>query len=153
MRRWYSVTIAAIWSRETRSLAQWHEDLRLTCDPQARAIARAYPVVAGAGRFPGGYEGAIIVENGERGDTERVVERAPALVKARFRFENRGNKSLALNAALANIPSGLIIFLDDDVRLEEDVLWLHAEAAERHGPGHFSVDRSTRTTRKRRPSG
>ena len=87
-------------------------------------------------RRPAGFAGTYVVENGTRGDTERVVREAAAPLEARYLFEPAGNKSRALNAALAQIDDGLVIFLDDDVRLTPEVLELYATAA-RAGPGCF----------------
>ena len=88
-------------------------------------------------RRPQGYQGTWVVENGARGATEDVVRRANPDLKAHYLFEAAGNKSRALNAAMAHISDGLILFLDDDVRVGADLLELHAAAAERAGAGHF----------------
>ena len=85
-------------------------------------------------RRPAGFAGTFVVENGTRGDTERVVREAAAPLEARYLFEPAGNKSRALNTALAQIDDGLVIFLDDDVRLTPEVLELYATAA-RGGAG------------------
>jgi GT2 family glycosyltransferase len=88
-------------------------------------------------RRPSGFCGALIVENGRRGETERVVREAPAPLGARYLFEPAGNKSRALNAALATIDDGLIVFLDDDVRVGADLLEVYAAAARAVGGGWF----------------
>ena len=61
---------------------------------------------------------------------------APDL-QARYLFEPVGNKSLALNAALAQIDDGLVVFLDDDVRVVPSLLEAYAAAARRAGPRQF----------------
>ena len=63
--------------------------------------------------------------------------RRPPSLEARYLFEPAGNKSRALNAALAQIDDGLVVFLDDDVRPAPEVLELYATAARAAGPGCF----------------
>ena len=63
-------------------------------------LARTLATVAEC-RRPDGYRGVIVVENGGRGDAERVVAEAPAALDAQYLFEPMGNKCRALNAALA----------------------------------------------------
>jgi glycosyltransferase involved in cell wall biosynthesis len=41
----------------------------------------------------------------------------------------RGNKSYALNEALETIPDGLVVFFDDDIRVDPNVLVAYSEAA------------------------
>ena len=88
-------------------------------------------------RRPAGFAGTLVVENGTRGDTERVVREAAGWLEARYLFEPAGNKCRALNAALAQIDDGLVIFLDDDVRLTPEVLESYATAASAAGTGCF----------------
>jgi GT2 family glycosyltransferase len=88
-------------------------------------------------RLPDSYGGTIVVENGARGRTEDVVREAPASLRVRYRFEVAGNKSRALNAALATLDDACVLFLDDDVRLTEDVLELYAAAAASARAGCF----------------
>lgn len=88
-------------------------------------------------RLPGAYAGTIVVENGFRGSTEAVVRNAPPALRATFRFEPAGNKSRALNAALAAMDDGCVLFLDDDVRLTPEVLVLYATALQEAPGGCF----------------
>ena len=88
-------------------------------------------------RRPDNFGGTFVVENGKRAGTEDVVREAPAGLDARYLFEPVGNKSRALNAALAQIDDGLIVFLDDDVRVGPGLLEEYAAAARRAGAGHF----------------
>ena len=88
-------------------------------------------------RRPEGFRGTLVVENGIRGGAERVVRGAAPILQAQYLFESVGNKSLALNAALAQIDEGLVVFLDDDVRVAPDLLEMYAAAARRAGPGQF----------------
>ena len=79
-------------------------------------------------RRPEGFSGTIVVENGRRAGTEALVRAAPAGLDARYLFESAGNKSKALNTALAQIGEGLVVFLDDDIRVGPDLLEAYAEA-------------------------
>ena len=88
-------------------------------------------------RRPTGFSATIVVENGRRAGTEEVVRTAPASLDARYLFESAGNKSKALNTAVAQIDDGLVVFLDDDVRVGPDLLEVYAEAARRVGAGQF----------------
>ena len=88
-------------------------------------------------RIPETFGGTFVVENGQLGATERVVREAPAALDARYLFEPVGNKSRALNAAVAQIDDGLVVFLDDDVRVVPELLEAYVAAARRVGPGHF----------------
>jgi GT2 family glycosyltransferase len=88
-------------------------------------------------RLPAGFAGTLVVENGVRGRAEQIVREADSALRARYAFEPAGNKSRALNAAVSQIEDGLIIFLDDDVRLAPEVLESYASAAHLTGPGCF----------------
>ena len=71
----------------------------------------------------------LVVENGERSGAEDVVRRAAAPLQARYLFHPEANKSAALNAALHELQDGLVVFLDDDVRVGEGLLRAYAAAA------------------------
>ena len=88
-------------------------------------------------RRPEGYSGTIVVENGRRGGAEALVRAAPSSLDARYLFESAGNKSKALNTALAQIGEGLVVFLDDDIRVGPDLLEAYAEAARSDDVGQF----------------
>ena len=64
-----------------------------------------------------------MVENGRRAGTERARAGRRRKLSARDTCSRRpGNKSKALNTALAQIGEGLVVFLDDDVRVGPDLL-------------------------------
>ena len=88
-------------------------------------------------RLPPNYRHLWVVENGARGGTEDIVTRAAPGLRARCLFETQGNKSAALNAALQHIHEGLIVFLDDDVRVAPDVLERYAAAAQERSPAFY----------------
>ena len=66
----------------------------------------------------------LVVDNNSSDDTRAVVEAAARWypVPLTYLFEPRQGKSIALNTALAAIPSSLVLFSDDDVRMPAD--WL-----------------------------
>lgn len=80
-------------------------------------------------RKPAGYQGAVVVENGHPCGAEAIVAACDSRSGIRYLHVSEGNKSAALNAALATLESGLVVFFDDDVRLHPDVLVAYAEAA------------------------
>ena len=75
------------------------------------------------------FGGTLVVENGERSGAQDVVRRAASPLQARYVFHPEGNKSAALNAALEELQDGLVVFLDDDVRVGEGLLRAYAAAA------------------------
>lgn len=101
-------------------------------------LGRTLASVASCDRPPG-YAGCIVVENGPRAGAERIVaETAQEHPEAAFRYlyHGRANKSAALNAALDAVPPDhLVVFLDDDVRVERGSLVAYAEAAADRSPG------------------
>ncbi len=78
-----------------------------------------------------------VVENGSR-ETESLVLGYADAFPIRYHHYAEGNKSLALNGALREVPDGgLAIFLDDDVAVRPGTVAAFREAAETYGPGHF----------------
>ena len=88
-------------------------------------------------RLPANYKETVVVENGPRGSAEEVVRAAPSSLNLRYMYEPQGNKSAALNAALATFGDCLLFFTDDDVRLDPGVLQEYSDAVEKAGPGKF----------------
>lgn len=87
--------------------------------------------------LPDGYEELVVIENGSRAGTERLVDGLPKDLNARYMHRERPNKSYALNQALETIADGLVVFFDDDVQVHRDTLVAYAEAGRKHGRGHF----------------
>ncbi len=87
-------------------------------------------------RLPASLTQVRIVENGSRGGAEEVCDAFSSLLPVSYAFQQEGNKSRALNRALADSRADLICFLDDDVRVERSWLAAYADAAERYGPSH-----------------
>ena len=76
--------------------------------------------------LPEEYAGIIIVENGGQFGAKAIVENAPPSLRARYLFQELGNKSRALNLAMANL-TGAALFIDDDVRVNPDFLMCYAQ--------------------------
>ena len=86
-------------------------------------------------RRPDSYHELIVIENGSRDGAEEVVAALPDSMTARYMHRDRGNKSYALNEALSTIADGLVVFFDDDVRIDPNTLVAYAETAELYEPG------------------
>ena len=87
--------------------------------------------------LPDGYEELVVIENGSRAGTEKLVEDLPERLNARYMHRERANKSYALNQALETIKDGLVVFFDDDVRVFPETIMHYARAAKKYGRGHF----------------
>jgi glycosyltransferase involved in cell wall biosynthesis len=76
----------------------------------------------------------MVVDNNSTDDTRAVVERrGPAFpVPLHYVFEARQGRSSALNTGIARAAGRIIVFTDDDVRVEDG--WLDAACAPLDGP-------------------
>jgi glycosyltransferase involved in cell wall biosynthesis len=86
---------------------------------------------------PMSYRKTIIVENGAKRGAEEVAAQFVEDLNICYRYVALGNKSSALNVGLGTIGDELIVFLDDDVRVDKDLLRYYAEAALEGGAGTF----------------
>jgi GT2 family glycosyltransferase len=86
---------------------------------------------------PPGFRGAMIVENGEPGGLDQVVNQAPAGLGVKYLYSAPANKSLALNLALRRLAGSLVLFTDDDVRFAPKTLTAYAAAAAGCRGGEF----------------
>lgn len=88
---------------------------------------------------PACYAHTVVVENAGRGDAESLcAQYASSDLRTRYRFSPPANKSVALNVVLDECDdSDLIVFLDDDVRLNQFLLNAYAAAAERAESGQY----------------
>jgi hypothetical protein len=88
-------------------------------------------------RKPEGYTGALVVENGPQMGAEEIVRAASPELRARYLHTEQANKSAALNLGIAEVGDGLVVFFDDDVRFDADVLVAYARAAMAQGRGAY----------------
>ena len=96
--------------------------------------------------LPPGFAETIVVENGPASGAKQVVESGPPVLNLRYLYLAHGNKSAALNAALETLGDCLIVFTDDDVRVNAAVLTAYAEAADGAVRDIFSAGPSGRIT-------
>ncbi len=77
----------------------------------------------------------LVVDNNSTDDTRDLVRSAAQSfpVPLRYIFEARQGKSIALNTAIADISSALILFSDDDVRVPARWLRVAVEALRERG--------------------
>ncbi len=79
----------------------------------------------------------VVVENGRQAGVCQLVEQAPAILRARYLYSPLANKSDALNRAIEQLPEGLIIFLDDDIRFDVDIISMYLQASAGHRQGLY----------------
>lgn len=79
----------------------------------------------------------VVVENGGRHGAEELCGALRLGHPLRYLYVDEPGKSNALNVAIASLDADLIVFFDDDVRVDRCAVRAFAEAAARHGPGSF----------------
>lgn len=79
----------------------------------------------------------IVIENGGRHGAEEIVRRKASWVRPRYHYHEQANKSAALNSVIEELPESLLVFLDDDVRVDPALLLSYAEAAGSAREGRF----------------
>jgi GT2 family glycosyltransferase len=103
---------------------------------RAELLERTLASIAAAEKPPT-YRETLVIENGEQCGTQEKVERFAAAINARYLHVPMPSKSNALNVALQSCGHELIVFLDDDCRLEPRTLMAYADAAEAGGRHYF----------------
>lgn len=91
-------------------------------------LRRALDSIVAAER-PATYERTIVVENGTRAGAEAVVADFADTLRAEYHYLADRRKTVSLNHALEQIDAGLVVFFDDDIRVEPQTLTTYAEAA------------------------
>jgi GT2 family glycosyltransferase len=86
--------------------------------------------------LPAGLSRILIVENGSDA-AERVVAKYSNALPIAYHMLSESGKSRALEWALGEIGEGLVVFFDDDVRVDRHVLACYAAAAQTTGRGYF----------------
>ncbi len=88
--------------------------------------------------LPTNYAGTIIVENGEKGDAEKVITPFLISLSIEYHYVSEANKSRALNAIIPQLsPNAFLFFTDDDVRFAQDTLMHYMNALQQHKHGVF----------------
>ena len=88
-------------------------------------------------RRPEGFECVWVIENGSDSGTRNVCKRVAAHLPLEYIHLKEQGKSRALQYALDRIGNGLVVFTDDDVRVNEGIFQAYAQAAFEHGPDAF----------------
>ena len=78
-------------------------------------------------KLPANFRETIVVENGSQKVAESIANEFKQKLNVRYTYLPTGNKSLALNTVLNEIEDSLIIFFDDDVRMDPGILEAYAE--------------------------
>ena len=93
---------------------------------RAPYLAETLDTLAATPRDPGFSWNVLVVDNNSTDETRAVVEARIARfpVPLRYAFEGRQGKSNALNSGMAAVAARIIVFTDDDVRVEPG--WLAA---------------------------
>ncbi len=86
---------------------------------------------------PTGFEKVWVVENGSDCGTRLTCEQAKTRLPLQYIHLDQPGKSRAIQHALDQITRGLVVFTDDDVRVNPTFLTAYAHAAATHGPDAF----------------
>jgi glycosyltransferase involved in cell wall biosynthesis len=88
--------------------------------------------------IPKGIDTIYIVENGSKVSEVIVQDFKKELSVLKYLHFAEGNKSLALNETLKEIPGDhFIVFFDDDVEVVPDIFLLYVKAIKKMGKGHY----------------
>jgi hypothetical protein len=86
---------------------------------------------------PGRQVRLIVVENGPKSGAEKLVAGVAAWLRPEYRHVPTANKSAALNAVVRELGDSLVVFFDDDIRVDPSILCHYAEAAGSTRNGRF----------------
>lgn len=106
-----------------------------TCG-RSRLLARTLKSLSEC-ELPDAFGETVVVENGPDPAGADVIAPFREQLRARYLYVERANKSHALNRALENVGDGLVVFFDDDIRVEPDILTVYANAARGLHRGRF----------------
>lgn len=88
-------------------------------------------------RKPWNFERLILVENGSKGEAESIAVQMEGKLEVEYVYDENPGLARAQNTALRQADGGLVIFFDDDVRFQKDILVNYAQAAENEGKSAF----------------
>ena len=88
-------------------------------------------------KVPDGFLKVVVVENGGRRDAESIVANSGAPFPISYHTIPQPGKNRALNEVIKAYPEAFVIFFDDDVRVDGNVLLEYAKAVARTGTGVF----------------
>lgn len=87
--------------------------------------------------LPASLRRVVLAENGAKLGAEQLVTRFQDRLPLTYRYTDAGNKSRALNEALAELTDEFVIFYDDDVRIDPGNPAAYARAAAGQVSGTF----------------
>lgn len=114
--------------RPTRSSSPKGLVVVIATSGRPRLLERSLKSLAACTK-PEAYMETVVVENGSRHGTQRIVESFEHDLSARYLYSHPANKSAALNLAIETLNNPLVIFTDDDVRCDRGFLDQYAVAA------------------------
>lgn len=79
----------------------------------------------------------VVVENGGKFGAEELVARKSTWVKPEYHYFSKPNKSDALNSLIATLEDSLVLFFDDDIRADTEILLHYSRAARNLRSGKF----------------
>ena len=86
---------------------------------------------------PDCYSGTIIIENGSKNGVEELVKSYKEELKISYIFTDRPHKTNATNLALKGVGNTAVLFSDDDVIYDKNILTEYAEAVKGIDSGVF----------------
>lgn len=89
------------------------------------------------GHLPPQLRRVVVAENGGKLGAEALVTRFQSRLPVEYRYTEMGNKSRALNEALAEASEDWVVFHDDDVRIGPRSLAAYCEVLKDHQAGVF----------------
>lgn len=84
----------------------------------------------GKSLIPDSISAIYVVENGGKFNSEYIVNKYSNILPVKYLYSDIANKSSALNFALSVIDSDVVIFFDDDIRIEHETISSYVEAVE-----------------------
>lgn len=86
---------------------------------------------------PAGFEHIHVIENGSDAGAADICRRAKLKLPVEYRHEQQAGKARALQRMIEQLGGGLVVFLDDDVRVSPQLFDSYARAADAEGGGCF----------------
>ncbi len=97
-----------------------------------RLLRRTLESIALA-RRPDGFGQVWVIENGSDAGARAVCDRVGGGLPVEYRHIDAAGRSRALQFAVETLQGGLVVFFDDDVRVDENIFQAYAAAGTRHG--------------------
>lgn len=79
----------------------------------------------------------VVVENGGEFGVEELLARKAGWIRPEYYYFSKPNKSDALNSFIETLDDSLILFFDDDIRVDQEILVKYSNAALNVRSGRF----------------